>query len=113
MRDSLATFVSETAESDPRLYVIGCMEELGAEATRLHEELGREFPLRKEDFLLVIGSEASSVLRGMKDAGRDTGNCLEIASIEEGKEHLSRFSGSVRRGLGSMAVRSRVLKSSI
>lgn len=95
MRDSLATFVSETAESDPRLYVIGCMEELGAEATRLHEELGREFPLRKEDFLLVIGSEASSVLRGMKDAGRQTERCFEIGKAEEAGRFLDGFSGSV------------------
>ncbi len=95
MRDSLATFIGETSEDLPRFYLIGCMEELGAEAACLHAELGRELPLRKQDFLLVIGGEAKSVLRGMKDAGRDTENCFEIASVEEAREGLSRFSGSV------------------
>ncbi|MBD5780730.1 UDP-N-acetylmuramoyl-tripeptide--D-alanyl-D-alanine ligase [Pelagicoccus sp. NFK12] len=95
MKDSLATFVSETPSQRPRFYLLGCMEELGGESSRLHEQLGRDFPLRNEDFLLVIGSEAKSVLRGMKDAGRDTKNCFEIDSIEEARDRLARFSGSV------------------
>ncbi len=95
MKDSLATFLAETSEALPRCYLLGCMEELGEGSPRLHEELGREIPLRKQDFLLVIGSEAKSVLRGMKDAGRDTGNCFEIGSIEEAKDRLGAFAGSV------------------
>ncbi|EDY80569.1 Mur ligase middle domain family [Verrucomicrobiia bacterium DG1235] len=95
MRDSLATFVSNTPEGEPRMYVIGCMEELGSEASRLHEELGREFPLRNQDFLLVIGSEAASVLRGMKDSGHEMDRCFEIETIEEASERLKDFAGSV------------------
>ncbi|MDQ8180584.1 UDP-N-acetylmuramoyl-tripeptide--D-alanyl-D-alanine ligase [Pelagicoccus sp. SDUM812005] len=95
MRDSLRTFAAETPEEKPRFYLLGCMEELGGESPRLHEELAGDIPLRKRDFLLVIGSEAKSVLRGMKDAGCDTGNCFEIASVEEAKDRLARFAGSV------------------
>lgn len=95
MKDSLATFVAETPEDRPRFYLVGCMEELGSESARLHVELGRDFPLRKQDFLLVIGGEAKSVLRGMKDAGIETGQCFEIGSIEEAKQGLAPFSGSV------------------
>ncbi|MBK1876584.1 UDP-N-acetylmuramoyl-tripeptide--D-alanyl-D-alanine ligase [Pelagicoccus mobilis] len=95
MKDSLATFVTQTPEDQPRLFLVGCMEELGAEAGRLHEELGRYFPLRKEDLLLVIGGEASSVLRGMKSAGRELGNCFEITEIEEARDYFEGFVGSV------------------
>ncbi len=95
MQDSLATFVAESSEEMPRFYLVGCMEELGKESARLHADLGRDFPLRKQDFLLVIGSEAKSVLRGMKDAEIDTEKCYEIGSIEEAKDRLAQFSGSV------------------
>lgn len=95
MQDSLSTFVAETPEERPRFYLVGCMEELGKESARLHADLGRDFPLRKQDFLLVIGSEAKSVLQGMKDAGNETEKCFEIGSIEEAKDRLARFSGSV------------------
>lgn len=95
MKDSLATFVAGTAEEEARFYLVGCMEELGQESERLHEELGRIFPFRKQDFLLVIGSEASSVLRGMKLAGNHSENCFEIGSVEEAKPHLDAFAGSV------------------
>ncbi|MDQ8185451.1 UDP-N-acetylmuramoyl-tripeptide--D-alanyl-D-alanine ligase [Pelagicoccus sp. SDUM812002] len=95
MKDSLATFVAETPEEKPRLFLLGCMEELGTESSIWHEKLGRDFPVRKQDFLLVIGSEAKSVLRGMKDVGRDTGNCFEIASVGEAKDRLAGFAGSL------------------
>ena len=95
MSDSLATFLAETSDGNPRLFLVGCMEELGDESPRWHEHLGYRFPLRKVDFLLVIGSEASSVLRGMEKAGSDQGNCFEIGSVEEAKVHLDGFAGSV------------------
>nr|WP_246462826.1 UDP-N-acetylmuramoyl-tripeptide--D-alanyl-D-alanine ligase [Pelagicoccus albus] len=95
MRDSLDTFVRETSGEEARFYLIGCMEELGGESKRLHEELGRAIPFRKQDFLLVIGGEASSVLHGMKCAGRATDNCIAIETAEEATEQLRNFSGNV------------------
>jgi len=95
MKDSLATFIAETPDDQARMFLVGCMEELGDEAGGWHERLGREFPLRKEDFLLVIGNEAASVLRGMKNAGSDSGNCFEIREVEDAKMRLETFSGSV------------------
>lgn len=95
MRDSLATFQAAAAESEPRLYIIGCMEELGPQSAELHRQLGREIRVRNMDFLLVIGGEASSLLQGMKDAGCDMDRCEEIGKAEDATEHLAGFSGNV------------------
>lgn len=95
MEDSLTTFVAESAENEARFYVVGCMEELGEESERLHLELGRTFPLRNEDFLLVIGDEAESVLRGMEELGRSMDRCFKIEQAEDAVERLAGFSGAV------------------
>lgn len=95
MRDSLRTFLRETPPEGPRCYVIGCMEELGEESRHWHERLGRELALQKEDLLLVIGSEAASVLRGMKETGRDSEHCFEIRDLGEAERHLEEFAGDI------------------
>lgn len=94
MSDSLKSFSENTPESEARFYLIGCMEELGSEAVELHKKLGESIPLRKGDFLLVIGGEAKSVLHGMKDAGCDMDRCFEIENLEESREYLAEFKGN-------------------
>lgn len=95
MRDSLATFVAHTPETESRVFLIGCMEELGEQASSLHRELGAKLPFRNEDFLLVIGGEAKSVLQGMKDAGRDTDRCKEVTTPSEMTECLAKLEGNL------------------
>lgn len=95
MDDALGAFVASSRPETPRFFVIGCMEELGREAPRFHEELGCKLPFRKEDFLLVIGDEASSVLRGMRNAGHDMSRCREFGSIEEARKRIENFAGDV------------------
>src|SRR5690606_4898516 len=69
MRDALDAFLVMSAEARPRLFVIGCMEELGEASPFFHEELGKSMPLRAQDFLLVMGEQSGSVLKGMRMAG--------------------------------------------
>ncbi len=69
MDDALATFTAITEPADRRLYVIGCMEELGAESAAHHRRLGRTLPLRESDRLLVIGTQADEVCRGLLEQG--------------------------------------------
>ncbi|MDQ8204408.1 UDP-N-acetylmuramoyl-tripeptide--D-alanyl-D-alanine ligase [Pelagicoccus sp. SDUM812003] len=95
MRDALDTFVENTPNDRPRLFVIGCMEELGEKAPGFHERLGSDFPFRNQDQLLVMGDEATSVLRGMEGAGHDPSRYSVVKSIEEVREKLMEFEGSV------------------
>ncbi len=82
MADALATFVAITDPADRRLYVIGCMEELGAEAPAHHRRLGRTLPLRASDQLLVIGTWADEVCRGVLEQG-DFSKQIQICSTPD------------------------------
>jgi len=65
MRDALEGFVELAPESKPRLFVFGCMEELGENAEMLHRELGEHWPMRSEDSLIVLGTNAAAFAEGI------------------------------------------------
>lgn len=65
MRDAIDGFVDLAPESQPRLFVFGSMEELGAEAERLHRELGEYLPMRSQDSLIVFGTNAAALAEGV------------------------------------------------
>ncbi|MBL9201794.1 MAG: UDP-N-acetylmuramoyl-tripeptide--D-alanyl-D-alanine ligase [Opitutaceae bacterium] len=79
MADALDAFEAIAPASEPRLYVIGCMAELGAEAPAHHRALGRRLRLRADDQLLVIGEHADLVCAGVLDQG-DFSRQIQIAS---------------------------------
>ena len=79
MADALEVFESIAPEGEPRLYVIGCMAELGAESAAHHRALGRRLHLREGDQLFVIGEQADVVCAGVLDQG-DFSRQMQIAS---------------------------------
>ena len=95
MADALATFVAVAPENEPRLYVIGCMEELGAEAPAHHRRLGRAIPLRTCDRLFVIGTLAHEVCAGVLDQDDFTLQIRMVGSLEPVAEFLSDWRGPV------------------
>jgi UDP-N-acetylmuramoyl-tripeptide--D-alanyl-D-alanine ligase len=95
MADALLTFAAVAPASEPRLYVIGCMEELGASAQRYHIELGRSLPLRMEDSAIIVGSLAASVRQGALEAGIDPARVDAAASADAVAARLEGFRGSV------------------
>jgi UDP-N-acetylmuramoyl-tripeptide--D-alanyl-D-alanine ligase len=82
MADALATFTAIAPAAEPRLYLLGCMEELGPEAPAHHRRLGRTLPLREHDRLLVIGTQADEVCRGVLEQG-DFSKQIQICSTLE------------------------------
>jgi len=95
MADALSGFNAVAPPGDPRLLVIGCMEELGPEAERYHLELGRSIRLRRGDQLVAIGGMAGAIRRGALEAGADPEQ-IEIADeVGPLSARLSAFRGSV------------------
>jgi len=79
MADALATFTAIAPAEEPRLYVVGCMEELGEGAAAHHHALGRSLSLRDGDFLFVIGAHAHDVCAGVLALG-DRSEQIQIVS---------------------------------
>jgi len=69
MLDALATFRSVAPANQPRLYIVGGMEELGAEAGEYHRDIGRSLDLRSQDLLVTIGDYAKEVRDGVLEKG--------------------------------------------
>lgn len=68
MADALTAFDAVAPADAPRLYVLGSMEELGAEAAAYHRALGRSLPLRPDDEVFVVGTQAAAVRDGALEA---------------------------------------------
>ena len=95
MGDALAAFCAIAPPEDPRLFVLGCMEELGAEAPRFHRELGRSLPLRPGDFLFITGENAAPVREGALENGGRAAQIAVVEGLGGVKERLAAFRGSV------------------
>ena len=95
MSDSLATFVAIAPATERRLFVIGCMEELGEEAPAHHRRLGLRLPLRDCDQLLVIGTHADEVCRGVPEQGDFTKQIQLCSTLEPIAAAIAEWHGAV------------------
>jgi UDP-N-acetylmuramoyl-tripeptide--D-alanyl-D-alanine ligase len=95
MADALATFMAVAPAHEPRLFVLGSMEELGAESEKCHRELGWSLRLRPEDTVFVIGAGAEAVRAGALDNGIAPEQVVIVTSLDPVRERLAEFHGAV------------------
>ena len=95
MADALAMFHAIAPASEPRLYVIGCMEELGSEAAMYHRALGRSLNLRESDRLLVTGTLANEVCTGVLEQGDFRRQIQIVSALETIAAVLAEWRGAV------------------
>ncbi|MBI5380286.1 MAG: UDP-N-acetylmuramoyl-tripeptide--D-alanyl-D-alanine ligase [Opitutae bacterium] len=95
MADAVDTFCALTPVEQPRLFVLGCMEELGSDAARYHRELGRSLPVRADDRVIVIGGEAASVAAGAREQGGRDGQIEVVTALEPVTARIAGWRGSV------------------
>jgi len=95
MEDALETFYAIAPDNEPRLIVLGCMEELGPDAPQHHRNLGRSLQLRPQDQAFVIGSEAASVVAGAVEAGTPGERIRAVDSLDSVAVQITDFHGAV------------------
>lgn len=71
MLDALEAFAGLAPAAEPRLFVVGCMEELGGAAAALHRGTGERWPLRAGDRLIVFGTHAEDLAAGVRAVHAD------------------------------------------
>jgi UDP-N-acetylmuramoyl-tripeptide--D-alanyl-D-alanine ligase len=95
MADALAAFDGIAPADLARIYLIGCMEELGADAGRYHRELGAGLTLRPNDILVVLGEWSDEVKAGAAGAGARSAQILAAVPRAEVAARLAKFRGAV------------------
>jgi len=95
MIDAVRAFNARVPEETPRLFVIGCMEELGTESGVLHANVGREWPLWSGDRFAIIGDQAESLRKGLLDADKDIGSIDIATDLNELRQVVGAWSGAL------------------
>jgi UDP-N-acetylmuramoyl-tripeptide--D-alanyl-D-alanine ligase len=95
MADALDAFASIVPADEPRLFVLGGMEELGEESAMHHRELGRRLRLRRQDHAFVIGAQALEIVAGAADAGFSTENIEIVTTLAPVAARIAEFRGAV------------------
>ncbi len=95
MADALAAFYAVAPVSEPRLFVLGGMEELGRESQAYHHALGRSLQLRPQDFLFVIGDQADAVRAGALENGSSPEQIVVTTTIDPIIARFGTWTGAV------------------
>jgi UDP-N-acetylmuramyl pentapeptide synthase len=95
MADAITAFGGMVKPELPRLYVLGCMEELGSGSREYHRQLGRSLLLRPEDCLFIIGEQADAVRGGLLENGNDPARITVVSEVAPIRERLAGFKGAV------------------
>jgi len=95
MSDAIDAFNGAVRADLPRVYVLGCMEELGAASAGYHRQLGRVLHLRRGDFLFALGDQAAAVREGLLENGNDPAQLEVITDLAPVRERLAGFKGAV------------------
>jgi UDP-N-acetylmuramoyl-tripeptide--D-alanyl-D-alanine ligase len=94
MADAVEAFIAIAPATAPRLFVIGCMEELGADAAELHRATGARWPLRANDRLVVFGSQAEAFAAGARTVA-PAADVLVNPEREEAARLVRAFRGAI------------------
>lgn len=95
MADALDAFYAVAPANEPRLFVLGGMEELGPEAEMFHRALGRSLRLRPQDFLFTIGDHAAAVRQGALENGSGAAQVEIVSSLEPIAARVAEWRGAV------------------
>lgn len=94
MIDSIEAFESMFPECS-RMYVLGCMEELGPSASEWHEWIGERLLLREGDAVILIGPYAESYRDGIVRSGRSVRSVRVVEDLAEARTELDGFRGAI------------------
>ena len=94
MNEALQTF-STRFQEQPKLFVLGSMNELGDDALEQHVQTGKTLQLAPEDRAVLIGNHAEAYRQGMIEAGAED-SCITIASdLDEALPIVQAFQGAI------------------
>ncbi|GAB5562797.1 MAG: UDP-N-acetylmuramoyl-tripeptide--D-alanyl-D-alanine ligase [Synoicihabitans sp.] len=95
MNDAAHAFATQTESDQARLWILGGMEELGADSDAKHRELGEALPVRAADIVWLIGTGAEQTKAGLAKAGHDAGQILILDDLADARTPFADWRGPV------------------
>lgn len=95
MKDAFATFAASIDPTLPRLYILGCMEEMGDQSANLHFSTGTRLSLRDSDRVLIVGDDAEAMRDGILSANGGAPRVHILNETREAAPFLFDFAGAV------------------
>ena len=94
MQEALDTF-TQRFEQQPKLFVLGCMNELGDDSKDLHRRAGSQIQLSAEDGVILCGEQAGALMDGLLGAGADTSAIRIVEQVEDARLQIEAFQGAI------------------
>ena len=94
MQDSI-TFFKKQFSDQPKLLVLGGMEELGEKEEELHQDLGAQIQLEENDLVVLVGEKASWLGEGILASGGQEDQVLALNQGNEANSIIEDFKGAV------------------
>jgi UDP-N-acetylmuramoyl-tripeptide--D-alanyl-D-alanine ligase len=82
MDDAIKAFEALAPAALRRVYLVGCMEELGPDSARYHRELGRSICLEGDGVLVVVGEQAEAVKAGALERGIRAESVIALDALD-------------------------------
>ncbi|MGB0372597.1 MAG: UDP-N-acetylmuramoyl-tripeptide--D-alanyl-D-alanine ligase [Opitutales bacterium] len=95
MIDSAKFFDRSTQDSPSRTYILGTMNELGEDASRLHREVASQLPVGPSDRVFCVGAEAEAMRDGILDKMPLFDNIANYVDVESMSEDWLKLSGEI------------------
>jgi len=94
MLDSINHFL-QRYENEPKLMVLGGMNELGEMSAQLHNSTGNSIALSLEDQVILIGNDSLHFARGLIENGAEDEQILILKDPESALPIIEQFKGAV------------------
>ena len=94
MKEALIGF-SNYFSNVPRLFVLGCMNELGVESKALHKAVGSTDVFLSSDTAVLIGEQSEELKSGILESGINSSSITIVDSIDEARSVVKSFEGAI------------------
>lgn len=95
MLDTFEAFQRAFPNEQPRIYLLGCMAELGERSEYWHQEVGRALAIRPQDKVFILGDYADALAAGLMEAGNSSDQISILKEVDEVRVLLKDFRGCV------------------
>lgn len=97
MGDALSAFCRATPSEQARCFILGAMNELGADSVALHRQVGQQLELRPEDQAFFVGPDelTEAYSYGAIEAGAEPTQLRRSTDVEKIQSGVADFSGAL------------------